>query len=139
MAPEEIDGKQSDQRSDIFSLRTILYWLCTSQLPCEAATPTAPYRRILERSYDPPQMLEPKIGNGLARIIETALAQDPEARYQDVSLLESDLLEELREVDLEPAAHLAKQFLLDPKGFADALEPKLIERLTKSGEEALAQ
>ncbi len=139
MAPEVIDGKPSDHRSDIFSLGTILYWLCTGQLPFEAPTPSALFRRILEGSYDPPQMLEPKIGNGLARIIEKALAQDPDARYQDVSHLETDLFEELREVELEPPGHLTRQFLLDPRGFADGLEPKLIDRLAAAGETALAE
>jgi serine/threonine-protein kinase len=139
MAPEVIDGKPSDHRCDIFSLGTILYWLCTGQLPFEAPNPSALFRRILEGNYDPPQMLEPKIGNGLARIIEKALAQDPEARYQDVSLLEEDLLGELKDVELDPPSHLAKQYLLDPKSFADELGPKLIARLAASGEAALAE
>src|SRR6185436_20107647 len=74
---------------------------------------------------------------GLSRIIETALAQDVEQRYQDVSLLEEDLTAELREVGLEVTD--AKAFLVDPRGFADAFEPKLIELLATSGEAALAE
>ena len=137
MAPEVIDGKASDHRCDIFSLGTILYWLTTGVLPFEAPNPSALFRRILEGNYDPPQMIQPKIGNGLAHIIEKALAQDPEHRYQDVSLLESDLLEEMREVGLEPTGHLAKQYLLEPKSFADEFAPKLIDLLASSGEAAL--
>lgn len=139
MAPEVIDGKISDHRSDIFSIGTILYWLCAGQLPFEAPNPSALFRKILEGTYEPPQMLEPKIGNGLARIIERALAPDLEERYQDVSLLEQDLLGELEEAELEPPAYQCKRFLLDPKGFADELEPALVERLIARGEEALEE
>lgn len=137
MAPEVIDGKPSDHRSDIFSVGTLLYWLCTGQLPFQAPNPSALFRLILEGTFEPPQMLNERIGNGLARIIERALDPDPEARYQDISQLQEDLQKELDEVRLEPADSLVKQFLSDPAGFAEAWSPKIVETLVERGQAAL--
>ena len=39
MAPEILDGKVADELSDQFSLGTMMYWLCTGQLPFDAPTP----------------------------------------------------------------------------------------------------
>ena len=137
MAPELIDGKRSDHRADIFSLGTILYWLCTGHLPFEAPNPSALFRRILEGRYDPPQMIEPKIGNGLARIITRVLAPDPEARYQDVSELQTDLEGELAEVGLLPSRAHVTALLTDEESFVHEFTPTLIDRLVRRGKEAL--
>lgn len=137
MAPELIDGKQSDHRGDLFSLGTILYWLCTGHLPFEAPNPSALFRRILEGRYDPPQMIEPKIGNGLARIITRILAPDPDDRYQEVSELQSDLEGELAEVGLLPSRAHVTALLTDEESFVQEFTPTLIDRLARRGKEAL--
>lgn len=139
MAPEVIDGKSSDHRSDIFSLGTILYWLTTGELPFEAPNPSALFRRILEGRYEPPQLVEPKIGNRLARMIDRALALEPEDRYQDISELETDLEAELSEVGLETPEVEVKALLQSPIAYADTFEPKLVERLMALGERALGE
>ena len=48
MAPEIVEGREADARSDLFSLGTILYWLATGKLPFAAPNPTAILRRVLE-------------------------------------------------------------------------------------------
>ena len=72
MAPEINDGERSDERGDIFSVGTILYWLATGRLPFEAANPSALFKRILDGEFEDPQMLEPKIGTSLSRTIKKA-------------------------------------------------------------------
>ncbi len=139
MAPEVIDGKPSDHRSDIFSVGTMLFWMCTGQLPFAAPNPSALFRLILEGTYEPPQMLNEGIGNGLARVIARALEADPEARYQDISELQADLLEELDEVGLSPADSLVKLFLKAPETFAAEWSPKLTETLVERGRQALEE
>ena len=138
MAPEVIDGKASDHRSDIFSVGTILYWLATGQLPFAAPNPSALFRLILEGRYPAPQEISPRVGNGLARILERCLEPNLELRYQDISELQADLHKELAEVDLEPADSLVKRYLARPVEFADELRPKLVAKLTHCGKQALA-
>ncbi len=137
MAPEVIDGQPADHRADIFSLGTILYWLATGSLPFGAPNPSALFRQILEGRYPAPQEIAPRIGNGLARIIERALATQPEDRYQDISELESELSLELQSVELQPPDSLIRNYLLDPKGFVQQWRPRLIATLARTGIEAL--
>lgn len=139
MAPEVIDGKASDHRSDIFSVGTILYWLATGQLPFAAPNPSALFRLILEGRYPAPQEIAPRVGNGLARILERCLEPNLELRYQDISELQADLHKELAEVDLEPADSLVKRYLAKPVEFADELRPKLVAKLTERGKQALVE
>ena len=57
MAPEIVEGKEADERSDLFSLGTILYWLATGQLPFAASNPTATLRRAITGEFDDPRDL----------------------------------------------------------------------------------
>jgi len=138
MAPEVIDGQPIDARADLFSLGTILYWLATGKLPFDAPNPSALFKRILAGEYEDPQMVQPRIGNGLARIIRRCLSGDREARYPDARAVATDLEAELAEVDLVPTEVVARSYLLDPDGFTRDLGAKLVERLAASGKEALA-
>jgi eukaryotic-like serine/threonine-protein kinase len=139
MAPEVIDGKSSDARADIFSMGTILYWLTTGKLPFEAPNPSALFKKILDGKYEDPQVLEPKIGNGLARIIKKALEPVVDARYQDVTELHADLLVELEEVHLTPPEPNAKALLKDPESFARSFRPKLIATLAANGRQMMKE
>ncbi len=139
MAPEVIDGNASDARADLFSMGTILFWLATGKLPFEAQNPSALFKKILDGKYDDPQMVEPKIGNGLARIIKRALEPDPEQRYQDVTEISDDLDAELLSVGLSANEANAKKYLVDPETFTREFGPKLIACLTEAGKQALAE
>ena len=137
MAPEMIDGLPSDHRGDIFSVGTVLYWLATGELPFAAPNPTALFRQILEGEYEPAQAIQPRLGNGLSRIIDRALALDPSDRYQDISELQDELQAELNAVDLLPVEATARAFLARPMPFADELRPNLVARLADAGKQAL--
>ena len=137
MAPEMIDGHPCDHRGDIFSLGTILYWLATGTLPFDAPNPSALFRQILQGDYEPPQAVQPRVGNGLSRIIDRALAIDPNERYQDISELQADLNRELEPVDLLPVDTKARAYLTRPRPYADTLRPRLVEHLVRAGKQAL--
>jgi serine/threonine-protein kinase len=139
MAPEVIDGERPDQRADLFSLGTILYWLATGKLPFDAPNPSALFRQILEGRYEDPQQVQPKIGNGLARIIRRLLEPDRAARFQDAAELARELQRELDLVDLCPAETRVRELLADPAAFSARLEEPLISRLVASGRAALAE
>ena len=139
MAPEMIDGHPADHRSDIFSVGTILYWLSTGELPFSAPNPSALFRKILEGCYEPPQAIQPKLGNGLSRVIDRALATDPDDRYQDISELQSDLDRELRAVGLLPIEEKARAYLARPRPFSDEFRAPLVERLIDAGRTAMSE
>ena len=139
MAPEVIDGARPDARSDIFSLGTMLYWLATGKLPFEANNPSALFRRILEGEYDDPQQIDPRIGNGLAKIIRRAIERDPAARYPDAASLAADLAKELELIELVPFEAQVKAFLADPVGYGAREKGPLVDHLTAAGKAAMAE
>jgi serine/threonine-protein kinase len=73
MAPEIVEGREADQRSDLFSLGTMVYWLVTGRLPFAAPNPTATLRRVMEGDFEDPRALEPLVSDRLAAVIARAL------------------------------------------------------------------
>ena len=77
MAPEQLEGKDADERSDIFAFGCVLYELITGKRPFEGASPASLIAAILEKAPEP---LKP---DRLNRVIEICLAKDPEDRWQN--------------------------------------------------------
>lgn len=91
MAPESIEGLPCDERSDLFSLGTVLYWLTTGTLPFEAATPHALLRAIVEAAPPPAQQRAPRVSDDLAKVIARAMARRPDDRYATAAELATAL------------------------------------------------
>jgi serine/threonine-protein kinase len=91
MAPECIDGFPADERSDIFSLGTVLYWLTTGALPFEAPTPHALLKAIVDGNCMPAQQRSPRISDHLGRVITSALATKPAERTPSAAALAAAL------------------------------------------------
>lgn len=100
MAPEIVEGKEADARSDLFSLGTILYWLATGQLPFAAANPTATLRRAITGEFTDPRELSPRISTKLASLLNRCLSPDPGGRPASAVEIRGTLDEILAEVGL---------------------------------------
>ena len=61
MAPEIIEGREADARSDLFSLGTILYWLAVGKMPFAAPNPTATLRRVIQGDFEDPSAASPLV------------------------------------------------------------------------------
>jgi serine/threonine protein kinase len=95
MSPEQVEGKNLDSRSDLFSLGTVLYEMSTGVRPFNGETLLSTMTSILRDSPRPVTELNASLPNELARIVGHALVKDPERRYQTAQDLRNNL-EELK-------------------------------------------
>src|SRR5580704_13110784 len=91
MSPEQVSGKVLDSRTDLFSLGTVLYQMCTGRLPFQGDTTALIFHAILERTPPPPSQLNPAIPGTLDEIVQKALEKDRTLRYQSAADLRTDL------------------------------------------------
>jgi serine/threonine protein kinase/tetratricopeptide (TPR) repeat protein len=91
MSPEQVEGKEVDKRSDIYSLGIILYEMLTGQVPFEGDTPfTIGVKQKSEIPKDP-RGLNAQIPQDLSRLILKCLEKDKGRRYQSADELGTDL------------------------------------------------
>ena len=133
MAPEHVEGKPLDFRTDVFAVGILLYQLATGQLPFRGKNPHEVLKRIAECRYAPPDMVNPMVGARLSRVIVRALKREPVERFPDVAPLRAELLEDLEDAGVDdPRKELAK-FFADPTGWAKSFKPLLVQSLAKRG------
>ena len=137
MAPEIVEGKEADERSDIFSLGTILYWLATGKLPFAAPNPTATLRRAITGEFTDPRELSPRISSKLAALLSRSLCSEPAGRPASAVEVRTTIDEILAEVGLERPEEELQRLLTDPDGYQAAFPPRAVAALIPQGEAAL--
>ena len=91
MAPEQLEGREADARTDIFSFGALLYEMFTGRKAFEGSSRASVMAAILERDPLPIAALQPETPPLLTRIVDTCLAKSPDDRCQTMR----DLLHEL--------------------------------------------
>ncbi len=134
MAPEVVEGREADARSDVFSLGTILYWLCTGRLPFEAPNPSATLHRLVTGDFPDPRGVNPALGEPLARLINACLALDPGARPAGAAAVRDQLAAILRADGIDRPDEALAAFLADPAGTPALLRPRIVEARLRRGE-----
>jgi hypothetical protein len=82
MSPEQAQGEPIDQRSDLFSLGSVLYALCTGRPPFRAADTLAVLRRVIDDTPRPVRTVNPDIPAWLCDLIARLHAKRPADRPQ---------------------------------------------------------
>jgi hypothetical protein len=85
MSPEQAGGEVVDQRSDLFSLGSVLYAMCTGHAPFRASGSMAVLKRVCEETPTPIREINSEIPDWLAAVIDKLHAKDPAQRYQSAA------------------------------------------------------
>lgn len=95
MSPEQARGDSIDQASDLFSLGSVLYTLCTGRVPFRADSSHSVMRKIIDEEPVPIRELNPDIPDWLCNIVIRLMAKDKAFRFASAkhvhTLLESCL------------------------------------------------
>jgi hypothetical protein len=92
MAPEQLEGREADPRTDILAFGVVLYEMLTGKKAFEATSQASLIAAILDR--DPPAVsaLQPLTPRSLERVVKKCLAKSPAVRWQSAA----DLCDELK-------------------------------------------
>jgi len=92
MAPEQVEGKEVDARTDIFAFGAVVYEMATGKRAFEGKTQASLIAKILEIDPPPISSLQPMTPPALDRVVKKCLAKEPEKRWQTAS----DVCDELK-------------------------------------------
>jgi eukaryotic-like serine/threonine-protein kinase len=82
MAPEQLEGKEADARSDIFSFGAVIHEMATGRKAFEGKTQASVIAAVLERQPPTISSLQPLAPPALDRVVRLCLAKDPDERRQ---------------------------------------------------------
>ena len=91
MSPEQVEGKELDGRSDIFSLGTVLYEMLTGQRAFGGKSQFSVASAILEKDPAPITTIKPLTPRNLDHVVRRCLAKDPDDRWQSARDLSLEL------------------------------------------------
>jgi serine/threonine-protein kinase len=103
MAPEQLEAKEADARTDIFAFGAVVFEMATGKKAFAGKSSASVMAKILEAEPPPMSSLQPMTPPALDRVVKKCLAKEPEDRWQSAK----DLTDELKWVAAESASPAA--------------------------------
>jgi eukaryotic-like serine/threonine-protein kinase len=91
MAPEQLEGKESDPRTDIFALGEVIYEMATGKPAFTGKSRASLIAAILTTEPPPISQLQPLTPPVLERVVKKCLAKDPDDRWQSARDIKTNL------------------------------------------------
>ena len=91
MAPEQLEGKEADVRSDLFAFGAVLYEMLTGKRAFEGASQASVITAIMSVHPSPPSALQPMTPPALDRLVRTCLEKDADERWQSAHDVAAEL------------------------------------------------
>ncbi len=92
MAPEQLEGKEADARTDIFALGTVIYEMATGKRAFEGNSQASLISAIMSSDPEPISHIQPLTPAALDQVVRTCIEKNPEDRFQNAH----DLMIQLR-------------------------------------------
>lgn len=158
MSPEQVEGEETDQRSDIYSVGIMLYELVTGSVPFKGDSAFILAMKHKTEKPSDPRDINDKISEDLSCVIQTCLEKDKENRYQEAEELLSELIDIEKGLPIteripskkKPKPEVQSEFtwknsiavlpfsdlspLKDQEYFCDGMTEDIITRLCRVGE-----
>ena len=84
MAPEQIEGGEITEQTDIYAFGIVLYELLTGRVPFTASSPRAVLTKHLQEAPVPLRTVRPEVPASVERVVMQALEKQPQARQRDM-------------------------------------------------------
>src|SRR5260370_24439695 len=91
MAPERLEGKQPDARSDIFAFGAVIFEMLSGNPAFGGKTKASMIAAILSSEPPPLSTVQPLAPPALDRVIQQCLAKDPDERWQNAGDIAREL------------------------------------------------
>jgi serine/threonine protein kinase/Tol biopolymer transport system component len=111
MAPEQLEGKEVDPRTDIFAFGVVVYEMATGKRAFEGKSQASVISAIMSSEPPPMSLLQPMTPPQLDRVVKKCLAKEPEKRWQAAS----DVCDELKWI-AEGGSHITSASSVPVKG-----------------------
>jgi serine/threonine protein kinase len=132
MSPEQARGEKIDHRSDIYAMGILLYEMVTHERMFDGEINYNLFRKVLESEYRPAWEINSELPEALCRIIDRALAKEPEMRYQSAEEMLTDIEKCMHSLSIIPSYRNLARFMKQLFGEGPADEAEQTENSEKS-------